>query len=274
MSVATMERVKEIAPMMLLEEPVFEEMTSDESSRQEESEIPWEEMVSIAIEANERISTGKWVIGDMAVMATEAAGEDKEGRRKNLEQFALDTKIGIRSMTQYEWVSRKFAPGPIREISPALSWSHYRTVAALDEPTIWLEEAANNDWSVEKLKEQLAQAKETKDIEDGKPCDRPGCGGTLSLEPTERVSAQVYGHKMAFCCWACLGNITMNDLNTIRAGILDKPAPATATTFLINHPDPDKQEEISDEEWLLLRRQLERDYVWEKYKGLKKITLP
>ena len=81
----------------------------------------------------------KWAIGDYLL-----EGERRYGEEAYQLQEAL--KISVASRQQYVRTAERI---PLSRRRPELSWSHHRSVSALEpaEQDSWLERAIQNDWS-------------------------------------------------------------------------------------------------------------------------------
>jgi hypothetical protein len=198
-----------------------------------------------------------WTAGDILVGMTEDL--PKKQVAELLVRISQDTRIEPDTVQQYLWVAKKFPPGPVRDdYAESLTWSHFRACAALENPTEYLDKAAQELWSVGKLMEQLALNRENAKIEAAGGCARPGCRCGVSLVSSERVSMQVYGAKMTFCSAACAANILLNGLYSIAADIKNQDRPQTSMgTILVSNPDTAQRDKQPETDWFAERQERE-----------------
>ena len=87
----------------------------------------------------EMYKTSQWAIGDYIIAGVRLFGDDAY-------QLAESLGIGPDSRAQYMWVAESVEPERRR---PELSWSHHRSVAAMEpaEQSRWLAQAVENRWT-------------------------------------------------------------------------------------------------------------------------------
>lgn len=209
---------------------------------------------------SENADSSKWSIGDLLVSLT--VDLKKSQLKPLLLEISKDTNLDFDTLYQYRWVSKKFETTD-RDVSPVLTYTHYRVVSSLEDPKPWLEKAADNLWTTQRLKEEIASEKAAKN-EDGLPCALSICKNSLSPNLKERVFVSIYGTKFTCCSIACANNIILNNANQIQYFIQGKDIPGeTSNTFLITNPNPSiKQEE---KEWYLERSSKEKEFISKKY---------
>jgi hypothetical protein len=238
-------------------------------AHKQEISASWEELVSMAMDARDSETNSRWTLGDITLSAVALAGDNPDKREAYLKRFSLETAIEINTLRQYEWVSRTYSRAD-RNISPLLSWSHYRAAVNTEKPVEWLKKAADNDWSVAQLGDNIKLAKDNKDIIEGKPCSRPGCQYKLPLSKYDKFALNILGYNMSFCSYACLQNVTANDVLNIKQIIEEDDTPTTnRPTVLISPP-----EDIEEEDWYKIRQEKEIAYVSNKYNIRRKKIKP
>lgn len=108
----------------------------------------WEELVSTGMQVRERTDKMEWVLGDLAVKASDTFGKHA------VRAYAATIGVDKSRLSRYKEVAQAidFA---MREEFAVLSWSHFRACAAQLNPREWLQKAADNGWSVENLAIQI-----------------------------------------------------------------------------------------------------------------------
>ena len=114
-------------------------------------EKSWESYISEGLEAREDIDNGNWKLGDLALGIQTAYGENSIGK------YAYAIGVIKKTLMGYRTVASKF-PKEIREKYRKLSFSHFKTVTSLPKPEAWLEDADDNNWSVEMMTEKIRDA--------------------------------------------------------------------------------------------------------------------
>lgn len=108
----------------------------------------WEDLSSAARAIADAHDRNRWALGDIGLKVVRRYGED------SLAAFVADIKK-VRPSTMYDYCRiSKFYPRDIRDLFPALSWSHYREAArlgALQRAINVLEQAQDEDMTVESL---------------------------------------------------------------------------------------------------------------------------
>lgn len=102
----------------------------------------WESLVSEGMEAREQKDQSQWRLGELADKVNKRYGSDALG------VFAVSIGVNKRSLQRYRDVFRGYRG---KEINSALSFSHHLKALGGEEPEVWLKEAYENGWSVEKL---------------------------------------------------------------------------------------------------------------------------
>jgi hypothetical protein len=124
-----------------------------ETAQVETIKNSWEELLSQGLELREQEDNGRWSLGDLSLTVETQYGEDSIGK------FAYGIGLGKKTLMSYRTVASVFTP-EIRKQYHKLSFSHFKTVAALEKPEAWLEKADDNDWSVETLIKEVKVAYE------------------------------------------------------------------------------------------------------------------
>lgn len=106
--------------------------------------ITMEEFISVGMTLREKKDGINWELGDLADDFT------KEFGPKALTEFSKGIGIEIGTLKRYRDVARAYPP-EIREEFKALSWTHFRLLAAHENRFNLLKAAVDNSWSVEKL---------------------------------------------------------------------------------------------------------------------------
>ena len=119
----------------------------------------WEEYVSVGIEAREQKDNSQWELGDLACGIEKDYGNDTIGK------FANEIGVNKSTLKNYVQISKSFRKVP-RGTFSILSYSHFREIAPLEDKEYWLEQASDNDWSVEQLRIEIKNHKKQQDIED------------------------------------------------------------------------------------------------------------
>lgn len=115
----------------------------------------WESLVSTGMEAREDHDLSQWILGDSAERVYEMYGQ------QGLEAYAIQIFVRKSTLSRYKDVARKI-PRELRDKYKLLSWSHFRIAAGRTDVERALQLAADNDWSVENMANQLKKI-------DGKP---------------------------------------------------------------------------------------------------------
>jgi len=124
-------------------------------------EDTWEAAVSAGIQAQENMDTGRWTIGDLALLVVTKYGDN------SVQDFAKSIKVEASRVKEYRTVARfweKSARADIRESFANISYSHMREAMRLkdvDAAMKFIEECSLNDYTVEmariKLNERLGK---------------------------------------------------------------------------------------------------------------------
>jgi hypothetical protein len=117
-------------------------------NQQVQEAVSWEELISSGMVAREDRDNSQWLLGDLAKEVEKGYGEDTVGK------YAGEIGIVKKTLMNYRTVSTRFSP-EIRKKYRKLSFSHFSTVASMEEPVAWLEQADDNGWSIEMLKREL-----------------------------------------------------------------------------------------------------------------------
>jgi len=128
----------------------------DKVTQQIESFDDW---VQIFTDLKEREAVDKWMWGDAILEYSRTYG----GSLKNLASSGIGK--GTKTLESYRHTAEVFPP---EERVPGdmyskriidISFSIHRVCAYTDEPYMWLELVAENDWSVAKLRKKIKEAK-------------------------------------------------------------------------------------------------------------------
>lgn len=133
--------------------------------RHEVHQRSYEEFVSIGMTLREKKDNISWDYGDLAIEVTNTLGS------KVLGTYCKEIGVPIDSMRRYRDVAKAYPDKEFREKVKALSWSHFRQVAAHPDREKILLHAHDNGWSVEKLAEMTRDRKLTEQqvVDDGRP---------------------------------------------------------------------------------------------------------
>ena len=126
----------------------------------------WEEYVSVGIEAREQKDNSQWELGDLACGIEKDYGNDTIGK------FANEIGVNKSTLKNYVQISKSFRKVP-RGTFSILSYSHFREIAPLEDKEYWLEQASDNDWSVEQLRIEIKNHKEQTTTPEADVIDRP-----------------------------------------------------------------------------------------------------
>lgn len=100
-----------------------------------------------------------WLLGDIAVEVhrIHRAARKLDKTTDLMTEFL--TIIGENQRTFYvrRWVAVKFPKD--RRAHPGLEWTHYRAAAGAKDPTAWIQEASQKNWTTRQLMEAIAAAK-------------------------------------------------------------------------------------------------------------------
>lgn len=128
-----------------------------------QGEDPWEMMVAVGLDAQERLDTGRWLIGDLALLIPKQYGSDRLG------EFAKAIRVEVARAREYRTVARFWdrqssARAEILATYASITYSHMREAMRLGKPEAardFIEECAAEAWSVEaarlKLRERLGK---------------------------------------------------------------------------------------------------------------------
>ena len=203
------------APNFVFVAPQQQEVTEKVSLVAENPTTKYEQTTEVIRTLLETVHESYWTIGDLMIEMTE--GMKPREATVIVKRIAQDCRESESTLLQYRWVSGKFPPGPVREISPVLSYTHYRAVANCDNAEELLNKAATECWTVAQLQREASIGKAAMaGVPTPTSCERPGCGVPLSTDSTDQVHAVLYGEKYAYCSAACLMNSVLNDLHTMR----------------------------------------------------------
>lgn len=100
-------------------------------------------------------SFSQWMLGDLAKGVVKDYGE------KKLEKYANDIKEIYNTLRRYRDVAKKFEIARRHAFSD-LSFTHFQSCAGQDDPDPehWLKLAHDNNWSCERLREEIQKFKE------------------------------------------------------------------------------------------------------------------
>lgn len=213
----------------------------------------YEELTEQIRTLRESTDVSKWQIGDLIEAAT--ADLPKASYREMLQRIATDTNIKRETVSQYVWVSKKFPNQEDREISPLLTYSHYRAVASVEDPIPLLQKAADEAWTVSALENYVYEEKLSQRVIDKSiKCSRSGCEDSLGNTVKQRTAINLFGKKFLFCSIACMYNFVHTCMAREQALMKGVDLPETVVdTPLLTPPD----EKTSKEEWLAKRFDVE-----------------
>lgn len=134
----------------------------------------WEDYIVEGMEAREDKDNSQWKLGDLAAQITVDYGENSIGK------FACAISVVKKTLMNYRTVASTFEK-PVRKKYRKLSFSHFAILSSVEKPEAWLEQADDNEWSVETLRKEVKEAYDElkpPNLEDEKPevyrC--PECG--------------------------------------------------------------------------------------------------
>lgn len=119
-----------------------------------EAELTWEQSVREGIRARRRSDESLWTIGDLARTVEARYGE------RSLKRFADAISVDYERLREARWVASCY-DGQNAVRTAQVSWSHHRVVAARDDRGKWLERAAREGWTKQRLTEEVRRAKAT-----------------------------------------------------------------------------------------------------------------
>lgn len=126
----------------------------------------WESCVSAGMEAKEMLEEGRWTIGDLACLVEKRYGKN------NIGEFAKAINYEVARVRDYRRTAKfwKKVGGPaFYKNFPTLNYSHFQAAVGLKDGVTakaFLQECADNEWTVEKARLVLA-------IRKGKPVPPP-----------------------------------------------------------------------------------------------------
>lgn len=144
-----------------------------------------------------------WVKGDTALEVTRLAGENGE----IIDRFLSMTNETASAFKQYRWVAGVFSDEVSRSIR-GITWTHYRTAAATNDPIGWLYRAHDERWSVKRLKAEIEAANDATRVELGVECAY--CGERIP-DADFMCSFRYARHKYLLCSLECSRDL-INDL--------------------------------------------------------------
>lgn len=104
----------------------------------------WDGIVQLGQELREQSDKEQFLWGDLAIFVTQNFGPE------NLRDYALSIKKDYKTLCRYRDVAKAYTPEE-RERFSYLSWTHFRAAAAKPNRIELLENAADKDYSVEKM---------------------------------------------------------------------------------------------------------------------------
>ncbi|MGZ4128149.1 MAG: hypothetical protein ACXVES_07455 [Actinomycetota bacterium] len=104
----------------------------------------WPRLIKEGRAARLAADDGAWRIGDLAALV------ERRYASGALKRFAEEIGESFGSVRRFRWVAGAYDQDA-RARFAALSFSHFQTVASLDDRTTWLERAQRGSWSVERL---------------------------------------------------------------------------------------------------------------------------
>ena len=111
----------------------------------------WQELVEAGLVARVSKDDSQWELGDLASEVQKDYGKDKLG------EYAEDVNMEKQTMKVYRYVATSYEK-VIRITFSQLSFLHFQVVAALDDRESWLQLALDNNWTVEKLREEIRKS--------------------------------------------------------------------------------------------------------------------
>ena len=106
----------------------------------------WEESVLQGIDARQQRDGAQWALGDLANELDTTYGDE------TLAKYAEAIGVERRRLMSYRTVARAFEKSVRTENLP---WSIYERLASRPDRLRWLKKAGNENWSVNKLREEL-----------------------------------------------------------------------------------------------------------------------
>lgn len=116
----------------------------------DQKKVDWEILVTAGMQARELKDGIQWYLGELGMKAVKDYGTDALGK------FANEIGVEKSTLSRYRDVAKAF-PREIREKYKALSWTHFRTIAARENRDELLERAHDDNMSVEQLVRVVAQ---------------------------------------------------------------------------------------------------------------------
>lgn len=104
----------------------------------------WEELVSLGMVCREYKDKSQWLLGKLALKVETDYGSDSLGK------FASEIGVRKNSLYVYRWVVKAYEENNnLKETQ--LPFSAYQVAAGTDNPSEWINKAADGDWSFERL---------------------------------------------------------------------------------------------------------------------------
>lgn len=111
----------------------------------------WEEYCSDGMNARESKDNSQWLLGDLATGISKDYGADSIGK------YAYAIFVDRKTLMNYRTIAQTFSK-QLRERYKKLSYSHFSCLTNVETPEAWLEQADNNEWSVEHLRSEVKKA--------------------------------------------------------------------------------------------------------------------
>jgi hypothetical protein len=128
--------------------PIDHFLDSDEGAHGAgKSMVDWRRLVADGRAARAAADGGSWRIGDLALLV------ERRYATGALKRFAQEIGESHGSVRRFRWVAGAY-DAAARARFADLSFSHFQTVASLDDRMLWLERASRGSWSVDRLTDQ------------------------------------------------------------------------------------------------------------------------
>lgn len=164
-----------------------------------DADADYESLVAAGQAVTDAHDRNRWAIGDLAMRVEKRYGDGM------LEDYASKLKLFPRVLRLYRQIADFYpAENGIRELFPALSWSHYRMCVRLkdlDSACAMLAQASDNNWSARDLTDAI-------NVAIGKPpprrpvlevtaiaSERGVCVDDALLVPGVAYQVRIYSHE-------------------------------------------------------------------------------
>jgi len=137
----------------------------------------WEQFVSMGQQCRSVRDMSQWALGKLSL------GIERKWGEGSLKTYAKDIGVKPSTLNVYRWVTKQFDKWD----QPAnhLPYYAFQLAAGTEEPEEWIQKAADNDWSTEKLQMEIRLHKDPSfklPEKDKKQVRCPACGHHFEIE--------------------------------------------------------------------------------------------